>query len=81
MKCQQTRSLQLAVRVLYGFFAFIVITLAVLASLGELMLFWSSNYSSSVPTPFWRTSGTRWKDQGMGKGLGFKVRGYNGVRD
>ncbi|KAF5900304.1 scavenger receptor class A member 3-like, partial [Clarias magur] len=33
VKCQQTRSLQLAVRVLYGFFAFIVITLAVLASL------------------------------------------------
>ncbi|KAK2864260.1 hypothetical protein Q7C36_003414 [Tachysurus vachellii] len=33
LKCKQTRSLQLAVRVLYGFFAFIVITLAVLASL------------------------------------------------
>ncbi|KAG7316406.1 hypothetical protein KOW79_019947 [Hemibagrus wyckioides] len=33
LKCQQTRSLQLAVRVLYGFFAFIVIALAVLASL------------------------------------------------
>ncbi|KAB5540018.1 hypothetical protein PHYPO_G00096310 [Pangasianodon hypophthalmus] len=33
VKCQHTRSLQLAVRVLYGFFAFIVITLAVLASL------------------------------------------------
>ncbi|KAM9435150.1 scavenger receptor class A member 3 [Clarias gariepinus] len=33
VKCQQTRSLQLAVRVLYGFFAFIVITLTVLASL------------------------------------------------
>ncbi|TSP57631.1 Scavenger receptor class A member 3 [Bagarius yarrelli] len=33
LKCQQTRSLQLAVRVLYGFFAFIVIALAILASL------------------------------------------------
>ncbi|MCI4389638.1 hypothetical protein PGIGA_G00100620 [Pangasianodon gigas] len=33
VKCQHTRSLQLAVRVLYGFFAFIVIALAVLASL------------------------------------------------
>lgn len=40
LKCQQTRSLQLAVRVLYGFFAFIVITLAVLGSLGELKLLW-----------------------------------------
>ncbi|KAK3516950.1 hypothetical protein QTP70_028243 [Hemibagrus guttatus] len=39
LKCQQTRSLQLAVRVLYGFFAFIVIALAVLASLGELKMF------------------------------------------
>ncbi|KAI4884102.1 hypothetical protein NFI96_018761, partial [Prochilodus magdalenae] len=33
VKCQQTHSLQLAVRVLYGFFAFIVIAVAVLASL------------------------------------------------
>ncbi|KAL7871485.1 hypothetical protein SRHO_G00064680 [Serrasalmus rhombeus] len=33
VKCQQTHSLQLAVRVLYGFFAFIIIAVAVLASL------------------------------------------------
>lgn len=33
VKCQQTHSLQLAVRVLYGFFAFIIISVAVLASL------------------------------------------------
>ncbi|XP_053470441.1 scavenger receptor class A member 3 [Ictalurus furcatus] len=33
LKCQQTRSLQLAVRVLYGIFALIVIALAVLVSL------------------------------------------------
>ncbi|KAJ8009077.1 hypothetical protein DPEC_G00085110 [Dallia pectoralis] len=32
-KCQQTRSLQLAVKVLYGFFAFLIIAVAVLASL------------------------------------------------
>ncbi|XP_026855562.2 scavenger receptor class A member 3 isoform X1 [Electrophorus electricus] len=33
VKCQQACSLQLAVRVLYGFFAFIIITVAVLGSL------------------------------------------------
>ncbi|XP_046878005.1 scavenger receptor class A member 3 [Hypomesus transpacificus] len=33
VKCQQTRSLQLAVKVLYGFFAFLIIAVAVLASL------------------------------------------------
>ncbi|XP_071377725.1 scavenger receptor class A member 3 isoform X1 [Centroberyx affinis] len=33
VKCQQTHSLQLAVKVLYGFFAFLIITVAVLASL------------------------------------------------
>ncbi|XP_030628073.1 scavenger receptor class A member 3 [Chanos chanos] len=33
MKCQQTHSLQLAVKVLYGFFAFLIIAVAVLASL------------------------------------------------
>ncbi|XP_015207743.1 scavenger receptor class A member 3 isoform X2 [Lepisosteus oculatus] len=33
IKCQQTRSLQLAVKVLYGFFAFLIIAVAVLASL------------------------------------------------
>ncbi|XP_010880874.2 scavenger receptor class A member 3 [Esox lucius] len=32
VKCQQTRSLQLAVKVLYGFFAFLIIAVAVLAS-------------------------------------------------
>lgn len=58
LKCQQTRSVQLAVRVLYGFFAFIVIALAVLAFLGELKLFWLRFcdfeihlHSSSVITP------------------------------
>lgn len=35
MRCQQSRSLQLAVKVLYGFVAFLVITVAVLVSLGE----------------------------------------------
>lgn len=38
MRCQQSHSLQLAVKVLYGFVAFLVITVAVLASLGELSL-------------------------------------------
>ncbi|KAJ8396188.1 hypothetical protein AAFF_G00020550 [Aldrovandia affinis] len=33
IKCQQTRSLQLAVKVLYGFFAFLIIAVAILASL------------------------------------------------
>lgn len=33
MRCQQSHSLQLAVRVLYGFVAFLIITVAVLASL------------------------------------------------
>ncbi|KAK5617856.1 hypothetical protein CRENBAI_025727 [Crenichthys baileyi] len=33
MKCQQSHSLQLAVKVLYGFVAFLIITVAVLASL------------------------------------------------
>ncbi|XP_068433131.1 scavenger receptor class A member 3 [Clinocottus analis] len=33
MRCQQSRSLQLAVKVLYGFVAFLIITVAVLASL------------------------------------------------
>ncbi|MBN3309153.1 SCAR3 protein, partial [Amia calva] len=33
VKCQQTRSLLLAVKVLYGFFAFLIIAVAVLASL------------------------------------------------
>nr|XP_046229762.1 scavenger receptor class A member 3 [Scatophagus argus] len=33
MRCQQSQSLQLAVKVLYGFVAFLVITVAVLASL------------------------------------------------
>ncbi|XP_042565877.1 scavenger receptor class A member 3 [Clupea harengus] len=33
VKCQQTHSLQLAVKVLYGFFAFLIIAVAVLASL------------------------------------------------
>uniref|UniRef100_H3D3T6 Scavenger receptor class A member 3 n=2 Tax=Tetraodon nigroviridis TaxID=99883 RepID=H3D3T6_TETNG len=33
MRCQQSRSLQLAVKVLYGFVAFLVITVAVLVSL------------------------------------------------
>ncbi|MBN3314402.1 SCAR3 protein, partial [Atractosteus spatula] len=33
IKCQQTRSLQLAVKVLYGFFAFLIIAVAVLATL------------------------------------------------
>ncbi|XP_029607504.1 scavenger receptor class A member 3 [Salmo trutta] len=33
VKCQQTRSLQLAVKVLYSFFAFLIIAVAVLASL------------------------------------------------
>lgn len=35
MRCQQSRSLQLAVKVLYGFVALLVITVAVLVSLGE----------------------------------------------
>lgn len=35
MRCQQSRSLQLAVKILYGFVAFLVIVVAVLASLGE----------------------------------------------
>lgn len=35
MRCQQSRSLQLAVKVLYGFVAFLVVTVVVLASLGE----------------------------------------------
>lgn len=35
MRCQQSRSLQLAVKILYGFVAFLVIIVAVLASLGE----------------------------------------------
>lgn len=35
MRCQQSHSLQLAVKVLYGFVAFLIITVAVLASLGE----------------------------------------------
>lgn len=35
MRCQQSRSLQLAVKVLYGFVAFLAITVAVLVSLGE----------------------------------------------
>lgn len=38
MRCQQSHSLQLAVKVLYGFVAFLIITVAVLASLGELSL-------------------------------------------
>ncbi len=38
MRCQQSHSLQLAVKVLYGFVAFLIITVAVLASLGELRL-------------------------------------------
>lgn len=38
MRCQQSHSLQLAVKVLYGFLAILVITVAVLASLGELSL-------------------------------------------
>ncbi|KAJ8270688.1 hypothetical protein GJAV_G00118070 [Gymnothorax javanicus] len=33
MKCQQAHSLQLAVKVLYGFFAFLIIAVAILASL------------------------------------------------
>ncbi|KAI1897527.1 hypothetical protein AGOR_G00084190 [Albula goreensis] len=33
VKCQQTRSLQLAVKVLYGFLAFLIIAVAILASL------------------------------------------------
>ncbi|XP_063079657.1 scavenger receptor class A member 3 [Engraulis encrasicolus] len=33
VKCQQTQSVQLAVKVLYGFFAFLIIIVAVLASL------------------------------------------------
>ncbi|KPP68335.1 scavenger receptor class A member 3-like [Scleropages formosus] len=33
VRCQQTQSLQLAVKVLYGFFAFLIVTVAVLASL------------------------------------------------
>ncbi|KAM4633566.1 scavenger receptor class A member 3 [Polymixia lowei] len=33
VKCQQTHSLQVAVKVLYGFFVFLIITVAVLASL------------------------------------------------
>ncbi|XP_028809402.1 scavenger receptor class A member 3 [Denticeps clupeoides] len=33
VKCQQTQSLKTAVKVLYGFFAFLIITVAVLASL------------------------------------------------
>lgn len=35
MRCQQSRSLQLAVKVLYGVVAFLVIAVVVLASLGE----------------------------------------------
>lgn len=35
MRCQQSRSLQLAIKVLYGFVAFLVVTVVVLASLGE----------------------------------------------
>lgn len=35
VRCQQSHSLQLAVKVLYGFVAFLIITVAVLASLGE----------------------------------------------
>lgn len=35
MRCQQSRSLQLAVKVLYGIVAFLVIAVVVLASLGE----------------------------------------------
>ena len=38
MRCQQSHSLQLAIKVLYGFVAFLIITVAVLASLGELDL-------------------------------------------
>lgn len=36
VRCQQSHSLQLAVKILYGFVAFLIITVAVLASLGEL---------------------------------------------
>lgn len=35
LRCQQSRSLQLAVKVLYGFVAFLVVAVAVLVSLGE----------------------------------------------
>lgn len=35
MKCQQTHSLQLAVKMLYGFLALLIIAVAVLASLGK----------------------------------------------
>lgn len=36
MKCQQTHSLQLAVKMLYGFLALLIIAVAVLASLGKI---------------------------------------------
>lgn len=38
VRCQQSHSLQLAVKVLYGFVAFLIITVAVLASLGKTRL-------------------------------------------
>lgn len=36
MKCQQTHSLQLAVKMLYGFLALLIIAVAVLATLGKI---------------------------------------------
>ncbi len=35
MKCQQTHSVQLAVKILYGFLALLIIAVAVLATLGK----------------------------------------------
>uniref|UniRef100_A0A8D3BBD2 Scavenger receptor class A, member 3 n=1 Tax=Scophthalmus maximus TaxID=52904 RepID=A0A8D3BBD2_SCOMX len=52
VRCQQGHSLQLAVKVLYAFVAFLIITVAVLASLGELswkFFFWSFTISL-IPT-------------------------------
>jgi len=37
MKCQQTHSLTLAVKMLYGFLALLIIAVAVLATLGKIL--------------------------------------------
>lgn len=48
VRCQQSHSLQLAVKILYGFVAFLIITVAVLASLGELDFWFALNENTEV---------------------------------